>query len=1025
MSAKWTRQVSAALLVSLLAFVSARSAISDDRADLEHRIGGLRIEGDFQGALALAEELVEMTRADSLAMAYEVEDAERILETMRMAARLPERPRGRLAAADSLASEGARLWGEGRFADGLMVLERELELRRGVLGSEHHEVATSLNNLAAITAAQGDLMGAEALYRESLELKRRTLGDAHPEVALAMNNAASLRYSQGDYVGAEALLDEALGLLTATFGADDPMAVSCLLNLAGVKKARGDYAGAEPLYRRALAARRSRLGDEDIEVAEAMSALAAVLKERGDYSAAEPLYRAALAIRRRELGAAHPAVAQSVNNLAAFLYSQGSYGEAEPLFREALALRRAALGESHPDVAQSLNNLAAALYAQDNYAGAEPLYEQALAMRRELLGDDHPSVASSLYNLGVLQKAKGDYEAALGTLTEALEMRVTLLGEAHPETATNLYNIAEVRYLMGEYAPADSLYGRALEIRRASLGQEHPHVAATLHRLGICLKAGGDYAAAEPVLERACSVYDAARLRAGPGMSRATFLESPYADLAEVRLVLGKEDEAWPAAEKALARTLTDLLVTASVRDLTELEASREESLKTALASREAEFSALRASASSNGSGETEAAAALARTRLFGAEADWSTFQREMSQKYPLTEGGAPDLDEVRATLSPETAIVGWIDVECGRGQCESWGYVIRSGRAVSWARLGRSGGEAGPSVHDAFRAFAGGLSDPESAPLGLRIDAVELWKVRFEPLAPALDGISSLVIVPSGASLGVPLETLVTGDGSLLGERYSVSYVPSATLHAWLAERASAEVLATSSLLLGDPPFLGRLPDLPGTRDEVLALREVVSDPLVLLGPDASEEKLAELSESGRMVEFSILHFATHAHVDDRVPGRSSLLLSLENLPDPVDAASSGQRVYDGVLTAREIVRGWTLRADLVTLSACETALGREAGGEGYIGLSHAFLQAGARSLLVSLWKVEDRATAMLMRRFYANYSGADGAAPLGKADALREAKLWLRGYTDEEGRRPYRHPFYWSAFILIGDRS
>ena len=115
---------------------------------------------------------------------------------------------------------------------------------------------------------------------------------------------------------------------------------------------------------------------------------------------------------------------------------------------------------------------------------------------------------------------------------------------------------------------------------------------------------------------------------------------------------------------------------------------------------------------------------------------------------------------------------------------------------------------------------------------------------------------------------------------------------------------------------------------------------------------------------------------------------------------------------------------------AELVTLSACETALGAESGGEGYIGFAHALFQAGARSLLLSLWQVEDRATALLMGRFYENLLGAfdddrNGTArePLPKAAALREAERWLRDFTDEKGNRPYEHPYYWSAFILIGE--
>ena len=123
--------------------------------------------------------------------------------------------------------------------------------------------------------------------------------------------------------------------------------------------------------------------------------------------------------------------------------------------------------------------------------------------------------------------------------------------------------------------------------------------------------------------------------------------------------------------------------------------------------------------------------------------------------------------------------------------------------------------------------------------------------------------------------------------------------------------------------------------------------------------------------------------------------------------------------------MTVAEILREWKLDADLVCLSACRTALGREAGGEGYLGFAQAFFAAGARSLLLSLWSVDDRATALLMQRFYQNLRLTSPAEErrTSKAEALREAKAWLRNYTDAFGRRPFSHPYFWSAFILIGD--
>jgi CHAT domain-containing protein len=236
----------------------------------------------------------------------------------------------------------------------------------------------------------------------------------------------------------------------------------------------------------------------------------------------------------------------------------------------------------------------------------------------------------------------------------------------------------------------------------------------------------------------------------------------------------------------------------------------------------------------------------------------------------------------------------------------------------------------------------------------------------------------------------------------------------------------------------------------LPGTRREVEALARLFAQADVLLGSDASEQRLEELAKDGHLKEYGYLHLATHGVIDVGEPKRSALLLARDRLPDPLAQARAGKRVYEGRLTMADVLGDWQLEAELVTLSACETALGAEGGGDGFVGFSQALLLAGARSLVVSLWKVDDTATALLMTRFYQNLLGQrDGLAkPLPKAEALREAKQWLRGLTaeqiDQEAARlpkaerggvrpraggsaveahPYAPPYYWSAFILIGD--
>ncbi len=1048
-----------------VAFLSSGQVASqeaeDPVADLEERVAELRGEGAYGEALEAARELVALTRDHPDPMPFETADAERLVETLEGVLGLPDAARRRLAAADSLAVAGQELWKANRFAEGMASAERELALRREILGDDHPEVATAVNNLAALLHSQGELDRAEGLYLEALEKKRRFQGDGHPDVAFTLNNLASLRHAKGDYAGAAELIREALDLLSGIFGEEDPRATASLLNLAAVLKAQGKYADAEPLYRRTLAIRREDLGDEHRDIAESMGALASVLTARGDYASAEPLYREALAMRRRLLGEDHPVVATSLNGLAFVLEAQGEYAAAEPLFREALTLRRRTLGPEHPLVAQSLNNLAAALHKQGDYARGESFYRHALEIRRKVLGEEHPLTANSLYNLGSLLMAREEYDAAEELFREALAIRRLLLDEEHPSIAYNLQSLGVLLYERGDYIDAESLFSEALAMRRRLLGEEHPHVAVTHQKYALLLKAEGDYSSAEPILEEACSVYDAARLRAGTGIARATFLDCPYADLAQAKLVLGKESEAWPAAERALARTLADLLVTAGSRDLTPDETAREEEISRALANREREVAAYRQAVGSDSSAQALELFEEARNRLLDVEADWGAFQRVMAAKYPVTEGQAFSLERVQSALSRDEAIIGWLDVETKKDSHDSWGYVVRSEGPVVWGHLAREGGD---SPFDQAARFRVQLADPATAGIGLKLAGREIWRERMAPLEQALAGIEQLIVVPSGAMLGVPVEALVDDAGTYVGDRFAVSYVPSATISAWLSERAAGSQ-AAGALLVGDPPFseahraemagelgsssgaaevaagdrhrqskeiLPGLPRLPGTRQEILALAEVLPGATILLGPAASEQELVRLADTGRLAGFRIIHLATHAHVDDTWPGRSSLILSQVDLPDPLNAALAGDRICDGLVTATEIVREWELDADLVTLSACETALGRETGGDGYIGLAHAFFQAGARSLLVSLWKVEDEATSLLMRRFYENrtgsYTGTRAgvtATPMSKAGALSEAKRWLRGFTDESGRTPYGGPFYWSAFILLGERS
>jgi CHAT domain-containing protein len=377
---------------------------------------------------------------------------------------------------------------------------------------------------------------------------------------------------------------------------------------------------------------------------------------------------------------------------------------------------------------------------------------------------------------------------------------------------------------------------------------------------------------------------------------------------------------------------------------------------------------------------------------------------------------------------------------------------------------------------------------------------AQELYAQRLAPLAKHFEGVKSLYIAGVNEMAGIPVEVL-TRD-------FTISYVPSGTFLAQLSHRDPAS--KSGLLALGDPVFArpepesrpkpesdlssgepeeelshgpaldaidsrrqidallaslrgGQWSELPGTLVEITQLAGLFGTRITkLVGSSASEQALDDLRKQGDLSQFRYLHFATHAAANNLKAFESVLILAQDKLPkDPLPRA--GEPFIDGQLSAKEVLDFWELNADLVTLSACETAMGPAGGGDGLLGFAQAFLTKGSRAVCLSLWKVDDTATALLMTRFYENLLGQRPglAGPMPKARALAEAKAWLRELSIDEAQKlvatttkklenrdrgkgesldlvvpaadptqtadqsakPFAHPRYWSAFILIGD--
>ncbi|BAY61764.1 NB-ARC domain-containing protein [Calothrix brevissima NIES-22] len=327
---------------------------------------------------------------------------------------------------------------------------------------------------AKFYTGQGLYDQAAPWFEQCLEVTKRRLGEEHPDVASSLNNLAALYYYQGRYSEAEPLYVQALQLRRCFLSESHLDVANSLNNLANLYYTLGSYSKAEPLYVQALSLRRRLLGEKHLYVANSLNNLAELYRSQGRYSEAEPLYVQALSLTQHLLGQEHPVVVTSLNNLANLYYSQGRYSEAEPLYVQALSLTGCLLGQEHPDVAQSRNNLAELYRFQGRYSEAEPLLLEALSIRRRLLSEEHPDVAQSFNNLAGLYQSQGKYSEAEPLLREALSIRRRLLGEEHPDVAQSFNNLAGLYQSQGKYSEAELLFVQALDICERSLGVGHP-----------------------------------------------------------------------------------------------------------------------------------------------------------------------------------------------------------------------------------------------------------------------------------------------------------------------------------------------------------------------------------------------------------------------------------------------------------------------------------------------------------------------------------------------------------------------
>jgi tetratricopeptide (TPR) repeat protein len=937
----------------------------------------------------------------------------------------------------------------GRYQEAEQEYQQALHIFRQLYGDENARSAVCYSGIAISLKDQGRYQEAEPYFQKALDIFRKVLGDEHPTTAQSYSNAATNLKAEGRYQEAELYFQKALDVFRKMLGEDHPLTAAGYNNLGNNLYVRRRFREAEQAHQKALALRRKVLGEEHTDTARSYNTLAGSLNALGRYQEAEQAYRTALAIRRKLLGEEHPETATSYGNVAFNAATQGHYQEADQGFRKALDIHRKALGEKHLDTARAYDNLAANLHAEGRYQEAEEMYERGA---RAFLASRMHFAAT-----GLGRAARTSEQSPL------LALAAVLARNGKPAAA---WQGLEQGLGRGAW---DDLSAR---LRRPAREQaRQTEVVAQLERLDQLLAQPRASGTPTPAQQQEREALLDRRLKTQAALTRlAHELQEKYGP-AEGKVFDREQIQAALPAATALVAWIDLPPRGPGTAD------RNGERWAVLLRSRgEPIFERLRGSGP--GGSWTEDDSTLQqrlRSALQSSRGDWQALARQLHKQRlgPLRRhlaagDGLPNVQHL--IVLPSTALAG-VPVDVLSDEF----LVSYALSGTLYAHLKRQPALDSTGLlalgDPVFEKTAPAAKERPLPPGGVLLTVVlpgsnaEQSKLRPDDVLlehgdVALQTPADLKAAVAAAAGKATVRVWVWREGATFQRR-----VHGGDLGVVLASKPAAEALAERYRL--DRRAASRCGEdfgqLPGTRVEVESLRRLFgakAEPKLLTDSEASEQRLDELAASGELGKYRYLHLATHGEVDDTWPLGSSLILSRDRLPDPQQQLLAGKPAYDGRLTAEEMLRNWHLNADLVTLSACQTALGKYERGEGFIGFAQALILCGSRSVCLSLWQVDDAATALLMQRFYANLLGKrDGLkGPLTKAEALAEAKRWLRTLPREQALKhaaavyqgiergknrprlprlpalpepvpeakedcPYAHPYYWAAFVLIGD--
>ncbi len=947
-------------------------------------------------------------------------EPQRALEYYERALPIFQNTGNRSVEAITLGNIGAAYNTLGQPQQALAYYDRALALQQEL--GDRLEVATILNNIGLVYDSFGEPQRALEHYERAIPILQAE-GNRRVE-AITLGNIGAAYTTLGQLSRALEYHERALAV-HQELGARRREAIT-LNNIGDVYRLGGQLRLALDYHNRALSICQA-IGDRNTE-AILLSNLGVVHQDLGEFQQALDFFDRALVIVR-EVGN-RSSEATTSNNLGRIYHILGQLQRAFDFYDRALTIYREVGNREGEAIA--LNNLGRIVYENEGQSQqSETLYRQALSIFQDI--GNRPREAISLSQLGLLYSDLEQFQQARDYYDRALSLHREV-GDRTGE-GTVLNNLGYISSRLQQPQQALASYRQALSIYR-EVGDRSGE-ATTLKNLALTYYRVGNLEEAITQMHAAVTILEDLRANVASSELRTSYFASvqdTYSFYIELLMELhrqqpdaGYDDRAFHVSERARARSLLELLAEADVnlrRGIPPELLDRERDLRASL-----NAAALRQQELWSDGTPSETAIANIRRDIQQLETQLQQIEAEIRQTSPAVasiEYPEPlTLEDVRReVLDDETLLLQY---SLGRNRSYLW--VVTTDSMSSYELPKRTDIEA--LVRDLRRV----LSDPYAGTRDLANAARPLTDAVLAPVVDRL-GDKRLLVVADGILQTIPFTVLATPgreDYIPLLATHEIVNAPSASMVATVRqfdENRSNDTRSSAPktlAVIADPVFGGEddpratlrsgnttIPRgtcysttprrLPGTSVEAETVTALVSpaESLLALEFDANRQ----LVTSDTLSNYRIVHFATHGCFDEANPRLSALALSL------VDEAGNPQ---DGYLRLHDIYN-LNLPAELVVLSACQTAIGDDVRGEGIVGLTRGFFQAGTSRLIASLWSVSDASTAHLMEQFYQNYLD-EGMTP---SQALRAAQLQM---WQDESNREWRKPFYWAAFVFQGE--